>query len=105
MFFMPFTGAISAGTYHMNIGALYNTTTALKDQWVWTTGLASIDDPMSLSLSFPGSPSGGWGTWFNGIPPGGTGVLGGAFVLTAPAPGVFALLGLAGLIGGNRRRR
>lgn len=102
-FFMPFTGAISAGTYHMNIGALYHETAPLEDQWLWSTGIASIDDPMSLSVTSNSIP-GGWGEWFNGIPPYGTGILGGAFVMTAPAPGAFALLVLGGIVGGRRRR-
>jgi len=104
MFFMPITGAIDAGTYHMNIGALYNETAPLKDQWVWTTGFDSIEDPESLSVSTNYTP-GGWGTWYNGLPGVGTGIIGGAFVMTAPAPGAIALIGLAGLIGCRRRRR
>lgn len=112
MFYMTLGGTpIDAGTYHMNIGALYNSTAVQSpwgdeyaDQWLWTTGVQSIENPDSIWLSFPGSPSGGWGTWYNGLPGTGTGYVGGAFVLTAPTPGAIALLALSGLVG-NRRRR
>lgn len=107
-FFMPFVHAISAGNYHMNIGALYNNAGPLNDQFVWSAGFSSVLDPTTASYTakeYNGSNIGGvWGVWNqwnldSGNP-------GGAFVLTAPAPGAIALLALGGLVGTcNRRRR
>lgn len=109
-FFMPFTHFLSAGEYHMNIGATYYTLNAPEspwgfgaDQWLWTIGEFVQNNPETLSVTQPGIGS-GWGDWYNGLPGVGTGVEGGAFVLTAPAPAGLALLGLGGFLG-NRRRR
>lgn len=105
-FFMPFINPIQAGTYHMNIGAVYNTQLPLNDQWIWSAGIYAITDPSSFAITTKevnGSNVGAvWGNWNQfdaSTNPGG------AFVLTAPTPGAFALLGLGGVLFNRRRRR
>ena len=95
-FYIPFAVQLDAGSYFMNIGVLLND--ASGDQFVWSQG-ENVEDFWQTSPN----GSGGWGTW-HPLPPTLIGnTAGGAFVLTAPAPGAIALIGLAGLVGRRRR--
>jgi hypothetical protein len=95
-FTVQFTKLLSAGSYYMNIGASLNDVSG--DQFVWSQGQAVND--------FWFTDDNGqynWGDWRK-LPNTFVGnTAGGAFVMTAPAPGVVALLGLAGLVAKRRR--
>ena len=95
-FFIPLSFNIAEGDYFMNIGVLLND--ADGDQFVWSQG----EDEEDFWQTSPFG-QGGWGSW-HPLPPSLIGnTPGGAFVLTAPAPGAIALLGIAGML--TRRRR
>ena len=94
-FYVPFVAQLAAGSYYMNIGALLNDDTG--DQFVWSQG-QNVEN-----FWFTDENGQKWGDWRQ-LPPlfiGNT--AGGAFVLSAPAPGAIALIGMAGLIGRRRR--
>lgn len=89
-------GTLAAGTYVMNIGAFQADPNG--DAFVWSTG--DIVD----GWFYTQNPN--WGTWKEaplsiGAEPGGAFSLSGSVV---PAPGAVALLGLAGVLAGRRRR-
>lgn len=95
-FFVPMSFDIGAGNYFMNIGVMLND--AAGDQFVWSQG----EDTAGFWQTSPFG-QGGWGSW-HPLPPALIGnTAGGAFVMTAPAPGAIALLGLAGIVGRRRR--
>jgi hypothetical protein len=95
-FYTPLSFDIGAGNYFMNIGVLLNDVNG--DQFVWSQG-EYVEGFWQTSPN----GSGGWGSW-HPLPPALIGnTAGGAFVLTAPAPGAIALLGLAGIVGRRRR--
>jgi hypothetical protein len=86
---------ITTGNYFMNIGAQLND--AAGDQFVWSQG-ENVD-------GFWFTDNNGqydWGDW-RPLPNFIGNTAGGAFVLSAPAPGAIALLGMAGMIGRRRR--
>ena len=90
------TGSLAAGTYIMNIGAFQSDPNG--DSFIWSTG------DITGGWWYTQNPS--WGTWIEaplslGAKPGGAFALTGEIV---PAPGTLALLGLAGLARGRRRR-
>lgn len=90
------TGSLAAGDYIMNVGA--SQADANGSSFVWSTG--SIEG----GWWFTQNPT--WGSWVEapfsiGAEPGGAFRLTGSVV---PAPGALALLGLAGLVSGRRRR-
>jgi hypothetical protein len=94
-FYVPFVAQLTAGSYYMNIGAILND--AAGDQFVWSQG-QNVQD-------FRFTDDNGqynWGDWRQ-LPTFIGNTAGGAFVLSAPAPGAIALLGMAGLIGRRRR--
>lgn len=89
-------GILAAGTYVMNIGAYAYDPNG--DTFVWSTG--------DLVEGWWQTQTPTWGTWkevpqFIGAEPGGAFRLTGSVV---PAPGAWALVGLAGLAAGRRRR-
>lgn len=89
-------GTLAAGTYIMNIGAFQSDPNG--DAFVWSTG------QIEGGWWFTQNPS--WGTWVEApfsisAEPGGAFQLEGTVV---PAPGVWALLGLAGRVTRRRRR-
>ena len=91
------SGSLAAGTYIMNIGAFQADPNG--DSFVWSSG--TIDG----GWWYTQTPN--WGTWIEapfsiGSEPGGAFQLTGSVI---PAPGAIALLGLAGLAAGPRRRR
>lgn len=94
-FFVPLSFGIGAGNYFMNIGVMLND--AAGDQFVWSQG----EDEEGFWQTSPFG-QGGWGSW-HPLPPAIGSTAGGAFVMTAPAPGAIALLGLAGIVGRRRR--
>lgn len=94
-FYIPVSFTLDSGSYFMNIGAMLNDSDG--DQFVWSQG---EDDENFWQTSPFGQ--GGWGSWHL-LPPSIGNTAGGAFVMTAPAPGAIALIGLAGLV--TRRRR
>lgn len=119
-YFAPFSGAINAGTYHLNIGALYYEINSQSDtpwagggvdQWIWTTGMDYVFDPdlpqrMNFSLT-SNYPQTGWGNWY--ASPKNDGMVyyqgGAAQMYAVPNAGSLALLGVAGLFYQVRRRR
>ena len=89
-------GSLAAGTYIMNIGGYQANPNG--DAFIWSSG--SIDG----GWWYTQAPT--WGTWIEAprsinAEPGGAFRLGGTVV---PAPGAIAVLGLAGLGIGRRRR-
>lgn len=94
-FVVPLAFQITTGNYFMNIGAQLND--AAGDQFVWSQG-ENVD-------GFWFTDNNGqydWGDW-RPLPNFIGNTAGGAFVLSAPAPGAIALLGMAGMIGRRRR--
>jgi len=90
------SGTLAAGSYVMNIGGFQADPNG--DSFVWSTG--------SIVGGWWYTQNPTWGTWVEaplmvGSEPGGAFRLNGSVV---PAPGAMALLGLAGLAGGRRRR-
>jgi hypothetical protein len=82
---------LDSGTFAMNIGAILDDSAG--DQFVWAEGV-DADNFWQTSQN--------WGVW-SPLPNNIGNTAGGSFVLSAPTPGVVALLGLAGLV--SRRRR
>lgn len=94
-FYVPIAFQINAGSYFMNIGSQLND--AAGDQFVWSQG--------QNTSNFWFTDVNGqykWGDW-RPLPAFIGNTAGGAFVLSAPAPGAIALIGMAGLIGRRRR--
>jgi hypothetical protein len=79
----------------MNIGAQLND--AAGDQFVWSQG-QNVQDFWFTDENAQNK----WGDW-RPLPTFIGNTAGGAFVLSAPAPGAIALLGMAGLMGRRRR--
>jgi formate/nitrite transporter FocA (FNT family) len=92
---VPFVAQLAAGSYYMNIGAILND--AAGDQFVWSQG-QNVQDFWFTDDNGQYN----WGDWRQ-LPTFIGNTAGGAFVLSAPAPGAIALLGMAGLIGRRRR--
>lgn len=93
---------LTAGTYNMNIGAWYALSGPGHDQFVWSAGQYS-NSTMSTYYTESASLNGIWGDWNPYL--GGSFSPAGAMVLTAPSPGVLALMGIGSVIGINTRRR
>lgn len=94
-FYAPLAFQVSSGSYFMNIGAQLND--AAGDQFVWSQGQ---DVQNFWFTDVNGQYT--WGDW-RPLPNFIGNTAGGAFVLSAPAPGAIALLGMAGLAGRRRR--
>jgi hypothetical protein len=94
-FYVPISFQITSGSYFMNIGAQLND--AAGDQFVWSQG-QNVQDFWFTDENGQNK----WGDW-RPLPTFIGNTAGGAFVLSAPAPGAIALLGMAGLMGRRRR--
>lgn len=94
-FFIPFSFQLASGDYHMNIGAALND--AAGDQFVWSQG-EDVDGFWYTDTNGQYK----WGDW-RPLPNFIGNTAGGAFVMTAPAPGAIALLGMASLVRSRRR--
>lgn len=94
-FYAPLAFQVSSGSYFMNIGAKLND--AAGDQFVWSQG-QDVDNFWFTDVNGQYK----WGDW-RPLPNFIGNTAGGAFVLSAPAPGAIALLGMAGLAGRRRR--
>ena len=94
-FYVPFVTQLAAGSYYMNIGAYLNDSAG--DQFVWSQG-QNVQDFWFTDVNGQYT----WGDW-RSLPTFIGNTAGGAFVLSAPAPGAIALLGMAGLMGRRRR--
>jgi len=94
-FYVPFVTQLAAGSYYMNIGAYLNDSAG--DQFVWSQG-QNVQDFWFTDDNGQYT----WGDW-RSLPTFVGNTAGGAFVLSAPAPGAIALLGMAGLLGRRRR--
>ena len=86
---------LAPDSYFMNIGAILNDGSG--DQFVWSQG-QDVD-------GFWYTDATDWGAW-KPLPNQIDNTAGGAFSMIAaiPSPGAIALIGLAGIIGNNRRR-
>jgi hypothetical protein len=90
---------LGAGKYMITIGGVLNNPDG--DSFAWTDGIADGSDRATQAYATVGDTPTEWGTWIP-ISDGTSG----AFVLnavTVPAPGVVALLAMAGLRGRRRR--
>ena len=96
-FLLSFSFQIAAGSYYMNIGAQLDD--AAGDQFVWSQG----EDVEGFWFTDENGTN-KWGDW-RPLPNFIGNTAGGAFVMTAPAPGAIAMAGLAGLVGKRRRAR
>lgn len=90
-------GAITAGSYWLNVGFIANDPNG--DGWAWTTGMNAAS---AVGAAFSDG-DGGWTNWaVNEQQASLSHILFGQIV---PAPGALALLMAGGLAGGTRRRR
>lgn len=95
-FYIPLAFQIASGSYHMNIGAQLEDVAG--DQFVWSQG-EDVDGFWFTDANGQHK----WGEW-RPLPNFIGNTAGGAFVMTAPAPGALAIAAFAGVIGGRRRR-